>query len=411
LANNTLKLALELCLNAFHDGDTGSKAAGLISTVSDDGLLAPSAAALTVALEQATAAVARLDAALAAHPLAPAWAYRARLDAVCRQAAVDGKAINPWHLAALVEGVRLRLDPGAPLIDRGAIFDAARHALALYRWFVRPDDAQQAAISAAAAHLTTVADSHAPLLGAALAVHAWLDRGGERPPLRAALARYWVHRGVTALPCPLLTGAAALAAEVPWTHDIWVGYFLDAVCTEAADGLALLRLIERSWFHARHAVAGRRRDSHAAAAIDLLAAAPLLSATSLAQLLGIAIKNAIRLLDGFVVQGLASEVTHRSKRRLYGLTHLAPLREATTAPHRPQPGRRPGRSSGTVNEPVMAATADPAGPLVPAPPLHPLQRREFDFSDIDRLLDRTDQAIRRAQTVLEQHGKRPIPAG
>ena len=239
------------------------------------------------------------------------------------------------------------------MIDRGAIFAAARHALALYQWSSRPDDAQQAAISAAAAHLTTVADRHSPLLGAACAIHAWLDQGGERPPVRAALARYWVDRGVTARPCPLLTGAAALAAAVPWTRDLWVGHFLDAVAAEAADGLALLRLIERSWWHARHAVAGRRRNSHAAAAIDLLAAAPLLSATALAQLLGIAIKNAIRLLDGFVVQGLVSEVTHRSKRRLYGLTHLAPLRAATTAPRRPQPGRRPGRPGGAVIEPEM----------------------------------------------------------
>src|ERR1700759_201337 len=114
-------------------------------------------------LERAAAAVARLDAALASHPLAAAWAYRTRLDAVCLQAAADGMAIDPWHLAALIEGVRLRLDPAARLSDRGAIFDAARHAFALYRWYSRPDDAQQVAISAAAAHLTTVADIHAPL--------------------------------------------------------------------------------------------------------------------------------------------------------------------------------------------------------------------------------------------------------
>ena len=212
-------------------------------------------------------------------------------------------------------------------------------------------------------------------------------------------------------PCPLLTGAAALAAAVPWRRAVWVKHFLDAVATEAADGLALLRLIERSWWHARHAVAGRRRDSHAAAAIDLLAAAPLLSATALAQLLGIAIKNAIRLLDGFVVQGLASEVTHRSKRRLYGLTHLAPLRTATTAPRRPQPGRRPGRPGAAVIDPVDAAAANPMAPLAPAPPLPARERRQFDFSDIDQLLDRTDQAIRRAQNILEQHSKRTLPAG
>ena len=167
-------------------------------------------------LERAAAAIARLNSALAAHPLAPAWAYRARLDAVRRQAAVDGRMIDPWHLAAVIEGVRLRLDQASALIDRAAIFDAARYAFDLYRWFSAPDETQRAAIGEAAAQLAAVADRYSPLLGAAYAVHAWLDRGGERPPIRVALAGYWVGREVTALPCPLLTGASALAAEVPW---------------------------------------------------------------------------------------------------------------------------------------------------------------------------------------------------
>jgi hypothetical protein len=394
----------------------GQTTSGLLAVgLRDDALLAPAALGssdLAAALEQAAASVARLDSALLGHPLAAAWAYRARLDAVRRQAAVDGKAIDPWHLAALIEGVRLRLAPAGSVIDRGASFDAARHAFELYRWYSRPDDTHQVAIGEAQAHLAGVADTHSPLLGAAHAVHAWLDQGGERAPMRAALAIYWVRRGVTSLPCPLLTGAAALAAEVPWKRDIWIRRFLDALAAEAADGLALLRQIERSWFAARRAVAGRRRDSHAAQAIDLLAAAPLLSATSLASLLGIAIKNAIRLLDGFIVQGLVSEVSHRSKRRLYGLKYLAPLREATAPPRRPQPGRRPGRPSREIIELVNATATEPTLPLVPSPPLPPLMQREFEFSDIDRLLGLTDHAIRRAQRVIEEYkGSTPSVPG
>jgi hypothetical protein len=380
----------------------------LLPTNRQDGALLitaePGAIPCAIALEHAAAAVARLDSAVAHHPLAAAWAYRARLDAVRRQAAVDGKAIDPWYLAALIEGVRLRLDHAAALIDRGAIFDAARYAFDLYGWFSRPDDEQRAAIGEAQAHLAGIGEGHSPLLGAAYAVHTWLDQGGERAPLRAALAIYWGRRGVTALPCPLLTGAAALAAEVPWKRDIWIGHFLEAVAGEAADGLALLRLVERSWFAARRAVAGKRRDSHAAAAIDLLAAAPLLSATSLAESLGISIKNAIRLLDGFAVLGIVSEVTHRAKRRLYGLKHLAPLREATAPPRRPQPRRERGRPSTAMT--IAAADAipsDPPRPLVPSPSLPPPMRHEFDFGQIDQLLDRTDQAIRRAERILMQH--------
>ncbi|HEY1431107.1 MAG TPA: hypothetical protein VGF39_05705 [Stellaceae bacterium] len=360
--------------------------------------------ALAAPLERAAGAAARLDSALTRHPLAPAWSYRARLDAVQRQAMFDGQAIDPWHLAALIEGVRFRLGGSPALIDRGATFAAAHHAFGLYRWFSAPDEVRQAAIAEAAAHLEGVADGHSPLLGAALGVHAWLDRGGERPPLRAALAAYWSRRGVTALPCPLLTGARALRADTPWAREVWTGEFLDAVAEEAEDGVALLTALERHWFAARRAVAGRRRDSRAAAAIDILAAAPLLSATSLGQALGMATKNATRLLEGFVVLGIASEVTHRSKRRLYGLKHLAPLREASAPPRRPLPGRRPGRPSAASLAAAAAGTGGPTGTaplLAPSPPLPPLERREFEFGELDRWLDLADQAIRRAQRVLE----------
>jgi hypothetical protein len=361
------------------------------------------AAPLAAALERAAGAIARLDSALASHPLAPAWAWRARLDAVRRQAAVDGKAIDPWHLAALIEGVRLRVGHVPPMLERGLLLAAAQYAFALYRWFVQPDRAQQDAISAAGAHLEAVADGQSPLLGAALAVHAWLDRGGARPPLRAALVRYWLRRGVTALPCPLLTGAGALGAEIPWAREAWIGHFLTALAAEAEDGIALLRSIERPWLAARAAVAGRRRDSRAAQAIDILAAAPLVSATSLGQALGMATNNATRLLDGFVGLGIASEVTHRAKRRLYGLKHLAPLRDVAAAPRRPLPGRHPGR-------PRLTALAKGAGIDAAASaqgssasrPLPPFARHEFDFADLDRWLELTEQAIRRVQRVLEQ---------
>jgi hypothetical protein len=352
-------------------------------------------------LERAAGVIARLDSAVARHPLAPAWAYRARLDAIRRQAAVDGQIIDPWHLAALIEGVRFRVDHVPPMLERGLVFAAARHAFGLYRWFLKPDQTQRAAIAEAAAQLEAVGDSHAPLLGAALAVHAWLNRGGQREPLRAALATYWPRRGVTALPCPLLTGAGALRAEAPWARDLWIGHFLDALAEEAEDGIALMAALERQWFAARAAVAGRRRDSRAAAAVDILAAAPLVSATTLGRALGMAIKNATRLLEGFVVLGIAGEMTHRSKRRLYGLKHLAPLRETAAPPRRPLPGRRPGRPSGAPF-PTSDANEGPVTtePVRPPPPLPPLERREYEFGELDRWLDLADQAFRRAQRVL-----------
>ena len=100
--------------------------------------------------------------------------------------------------------------------------------------------------------------------------------------------------------------------------------------------------MERAWLAARHTVAGRLRNSRAPAAVDILAATPLLS-TSLAAGLGMAVKNATQLLDDFCAAGIAVEVTHRSKRRLFGLTGLAPLRDVVRPPYRPEPGRGRGR--------------------------------------------------------------------
>jgi hypothetical protein len=67
----------------------------------------------------------------------------------------------------------------------------------------------------------------------------------------------------------------------------------------------------RAWFEARRGIAGRRRDSHDARAVDLLAAAPVNSAATLAAMLGIATKNAMRILDGLVAAEIAIEVSHR----------------------------------------------------------------------------------------------------
>ena len=95
----------------------------------------------------------------------------------------------------------------------------------------------------------------------------------------------------------------------------------------------LLTAMERSWFAARRAITGRRKTSYAAAAVDVRAA-PAISATFLAGILGLAVKNAIRILDELQAAGIAIEATHRSKRRLFGLegSRPAPRRRAASLP-------------------------------------------------------------------------------
>src|ERR1700693_117831 len=116
------------------------------------------------ALAAASAAIARLDQALAGHPLRQAFLYRARLDAARRQAAVDGALIDPWHLAATLEGLRLRMDPYLRIVDRGKILDAARTALERHQWIVEPDFDQEGEVRRAEALLAAQPGALPPLL-------------------------------------------------------------------------------------------------------------------------------------------------------------------------------------------------------------------------------------------------------
>ncbi len=316
-----------------------------------------------------------------------------------RQAAVDGRLIEPWHLAAVLEGLRLRMDGALRIIDRGTVLAAAEHALALHRWLLAPDFDEEGEVQRAEKHLAGFAGSGGtPLLAAAEGMHTWLDDGGTRPPIRAALLRFWVRQRLLRVPVPL-TGAAALRAETPFERSAWLPAFLRALAEEAVDGRQLLMELERAWFTARTVIAGRRRNSHAAAAVDLLAAAPLLSATSLAAALGIAVKNAIRLLDGLVAAGVAVEITHRSKRRLFGLHGMTPLGDAVAPPYRPEPGRGRGRPPLLVEEPEQ--------PPVPLPPLTPVARKQFDYSALEAAMALADEAIRNVRRALARLARGP----
>jgi hypothetical protein len=349
--------------------------------------------ALLDALARAAWAFGRLDQALAGHSLGRAFLYRARLESVRLQAAVDGAAIDPWHLAAVLEGLRLRMDGALRIIDRGQIFAAARHALTLHQWLTEPDFDLEGEVKQAEAGLAAYAGRSTPLLAGTQAFHAWIEGGGARAPMRAALVRHWVQHRLLRLPVPL-TGAAALRADAPWRPEEWIPAFLHAVAEEADDALQLLCDLERGWRAVRAAVAGRRRQSRAPAAIDLLAAAPLLSASSLARALGMAVKNAAALLDAFEAAGIAVEVSRRSKRRLYGLAGLAPLRDEVAPPRRPEPGRGRGRP------PVAPAEHASQTPPLPAPALTPILHRDFDTSDLEAAMAFADETIRRVRRNL-----------
>jgi hypothetical protein len=90
-----------------------------------------------------------------------------------------------------------------------------------------------------------------------------------------------------------------------------------------------------------------------------------------------AVKNAAGLLEDFCRAVIGVEVTHRSRRRLFGLAGLAPSRDVVRAPHRPDPDRGRGR-------PRREQDGDAADGVVlalPPAPLTPLDRRQLEYGD------------------------------
>lgn len=87
------------------------------------------------------------------------------------------------------------------ILDRGLIFEAARHAFVLHQWLAEPDFDQEGEIRRAEAALARDGQGLTPLLAGGLAMHAWIDAGGGRAPPRAALVRHWVDRACSPRRC------------------------------------------------------------------------------------------------------------------------------------------------------------------------------------------------------------------
>ena len=139
----------------------------------------------------------------------------------------------------------------------------------------------------------------------------------------------------------------------------------------------------------------------------MLAATPLISATSLARGLGMATKNALELLTSFCADGITIEVTHRSKRRLFGLAGLAPLRDEISPPRRPEPGRGRGRP------PTIQLEREQ--PFVPPPPPErpttPIERRAIDYSELEQGMAHLEQVIRDKRRTLDALARGEVVAG
>ncbi|CAO3441187.1 hypothetical protein [Azospirillum endophyticum] len=365
--------------------------------------------ALPAALERAALAVARLDGTLDGHPLLPAWQHWVRLDAVCTHAGLDGHRLDPQRLTAFLEGLRLRPPDTLAPHERGADLDALTHGLRLYGLMLaaadrRPDPDLDAGTEAPDHRRLTeealwalsriVPGARLPAL--AHAMRAWLVADRPRGAVRAALPAALQAIGLTRTLLPILAGADTLRPDSPMDANGWTLAFARSLEREAADGLAILRRLEHAWRAARAAIGPRRSNSRLPAAVDLLAATPLLGPVRLASLLGCSVRGAGMMLEELVVCGGAVEVTGRGSHRLYGLPGCAGIRGETAGPRRY--GHRRGRPPKIiVPTPVAATEPPPSPPPVPAR----LERLEVDYTALDALLADTNRVVERVQRMLK----------
>src|SRR4051812_44833350 len=113
--------------------------------------------------------------------------------------------------------------------------------------------------------------------------------------------------------------------------------------------------------------------------------------------------EAVTLLTGLCGDGVIVEVTHRSKRRLFGLADLAPLRDDIRPPYRPEPGRGRGRPPSTNVE----IEPPPAVALPEVRAMTPSERRSVDYSEIEGAMAQLEAAIRNTRWKLEALARPP----
>ncbi|WP_209773951.1 hypothetical protein [Azospirillum rugosum] len=365
-------------------------------------------AARAAALERAALAVARLDATLDGHPLLPAWQHWVRLEAVRAHAGLDGHRVDPQRLAAFLEGLRLRAPDTAVPHERGADLDALSHALRLYGLMLAAADRRPAReldetteapehrrLAEDALWALTQAAPGARLPALARAMRAWLVADRPRGAVRAALPVALQATGVTKALLPILAGADTLRPDSPTDADGWGLAFACSLEREATEGLTILRRLEHTWRGARAAIGPRRSNSRLPAAVDLLAAAPLLGPARLASLLGCSLRGAGLMMEELVACGAAVEVTGRGSHRLYGLPGTEGIRGETAGPRRH--GHRRGR-------PPKIAVPEPMAAVEPPPPPVParLERLEVDYTALDALLADTSRVVERVQAILKK---------
>lgn len=300
---------------------------------------------MVAAIASCTAAISRLDARICVSSAAAAWQRRAAWSGYTRalqlqSAEIDEIDVFSWGCGLQIPGRPLR-STTVDLFDRFASWETALRDPDTLAW----SDALPTAIGE-----IEIAAEHPPLIRALDRVrqHARLD-GTALPWLSLPFALRDMKLTASALPC-LAGGVKAFRLKKTPQDADWLAA-IRSIEASAAAGLARLDNLERLYRDAQRAILAEYRPGGLSALSALTHHRPLLSPQSVADLLGMSVAGASKLLSRGVDCGLLIEITERRTWRVFLAADLA-VELGYATPKRGRPSKE---------APALPASRDLAG--------------------------------------------------
>lgn len=319
---------------------------------------------MSAAIARSTAAIARLDARISESPAAPAWQRRAMWSGYAEALRLQGHEIDEngvfSHLYEVRIGDRPLRTTVIDLFEALPDWEAALRAPDSFAW----KDALPIAVGGPP---SDIADH--PALMRALDQVQRHARHVPTPTPWLGLPFALRDHQLTAHPLPCLAGGAkAFRFRRTLPEPEWLA-LLRRLEKDALDGLERLNSLEATYKAAQRAIVAEYRPGRLPALLALVQHRPLLSPQGVADMLGLSVGGASKLLERGVSAGLLVEINARRSWRQFLARDLAEA-YGFVDPRRGRPRKEP---------PPLPPSRDIASVL---------DAFDQEIAEIDRLLDR-----------------------
>lgn len=343
-------------------------------------------------LERAAFALGQLHEVNRRSPIYRGLHWRECILGAAHHAALDNAAINPIHLIALLNGLRLN--------KRQFIKDYGHLQKAIVRFdllYIEKDTSYGDLPSRELLWDRDDVIDHffntgkTGLLDTAQFLWDIMKDGikGQSIGLESirAAVPYMLQVNVENPPFLPICGAKAFSLETN-QFNYWRKLWLSAIRKEVSGILTRQNRLYRNWYNARTNLPGIRKSDTIYRSIDALALAGLISPTRLKDTLGVSLKRAGNILEELVTLDVAVEVTKRRTHKLYGFREFDEIILETTGPITKWKRGRPFIPP-EPNKPKLESD------------LTPLPKHKND--DIALLLTMMDTANNRASSILKAY--------